>query len=124
MRVLLSRDFAAPAAGNFEAEAVTFAGAAGLPKSCGEQIDDMHADAVLDVDLAQVVQAIGPDFQLAERVRHDLGNQDVPGVAAVHHALGDIDPGAGDVLIGVDIGHPIHGSGVDPEPQLDVRMLP
>ena len=49
---------------------------------------------------------------------HMPGKEDVPGVAAIHHPLGHIDSGAGDVGSLVHIDHPANGSAVNAHPKL------
>jgi|HubBroStandDraft_4_1064222.scaffolds.fasta_scaffold56473_2 hypothetical protein len=44
-------------------------------------------------------------------------------VAAVHHPLGDIDPPAGDITIGVDVRDAVHRPGMNAHAKLDVGMF-
>ena len=44
-------------------------------------------------------------------------------IAAIHHALCEIDPAAGDVVIGVDIGDPVNGARVNAHPELEFLAM-
>ena len=45
------------------------------------------------------------------------------GIATVHHPLGQVDPGPGDVLAVVHIDHFVNRAAVNSHPQRDPRML-
>src|SRR5262245_5276247 len=81
----------------------------------------MQLNAALDRLLAPILQVIGPLAQLAQRVGHGFGEQDVAGFAAVRYSPRHADAAAGDVEVLVDAGVASHGAGVDAHPQLDLR---
>src|SRR5437016_450004 len=52
-----------------------------------------------------------------------LGKQNVPGIAAVHYALGDVDASAGEIGVTIYIYHSTHRTAVNAHPNLKARML-
>ena len=74
--------------------------------------------------LAQIMQARRPLAILREVFRHPLREQNVTGVAAIHHPLRRIDPGAGDVRPPAHIRHFAHRTAVNSHPHRNFRMLP
>ena len=79
----------------------------------------MHPHAVLHLALAEVVQTRRPLPVLREIVRHALREQNVPGVAAIHHSLREVNPGAGNVFPLIHIGYFVHRSAMNSHPQLE-----
>ena len=59
---------------------------------------------------------------LFQIIGHMLGEQNVSGVAAIHHALRDVDARAGDVGLFVQIGDFIDRAAVNSHPDLKFRM--
>jgi hypothetical protein len=49
--------------------------------------------------------------------------KDVPGIAAIHHSLGNIDPGTGYVRFLINIRDSVNGTAMNSHPQLDARMI-
>ena len=49
--------------------------------------------------------------------------KNVSGIPAIHHALGDVDAGAGDVRSVVHIGHSADRSAVDPHPHFKIGEI-
>ena len=82
----------------------------------GVEIDQMKANAMLHFAFAKVVQTRRPLPILHQIVRHVLGEEDVPGIAAIHHPLRHVDPGPGDIGPPTDVGHFAHRSAVDAHP--------
>ena len=83
----------------------------------------MEPDAVLDLAITQVAQTRRPLPVLHQIIRHVLREENVPGVAAIHHPLRHVDAGAGDVGAPAHIGHLAHRSAVNPHPHRKFRML-
>ena len=92
-----------------------------IPHFAGVKVDEVNPNAVLDFALAPIGQVAGPFAQLAEDIGNRFRKQDVPGIAAVHDALRQIDAPAGDVAVGVDVGDPVDGTGVNAHAQLKLR---
>ena len=59
----------------------------------GIEVNHRHNHAVFHFAVAQLVQVGLPAAILGEVVGDAFRDQDVAGVAAIHHALGDVDPG-------------------------------
>jgi hypothetical protein len=71
---------------------------------------------MLHLAFAELMQA-GPPLPKLRQVFCDaLRKQDVTGIAAIHYALCDVDPGAGNVTALVDIFHLTHRAAVNPHP--------
>ncbi len=77
---------------------------------------------VLHLTLAEVVQERLPMAVLREIVRHPFGEENVPGVAAIHHPLRHVDAPAGDIGPLVHVGHFVNRSTVNAHSQLQLRM--
>ena len=87
------------------------------------ETNDPEADPVFHFHFAQVVQARLPMPVLHEIFGGAFREQDVPGVAAIHHPLRQVDPGARDVGAIVDVDHFVDRAAVDSHPQPQFRML-
>ena len=84
----------------------------------------MEPDAVLHLALTEVVQTRRPLPGMHQIIGHVLGEEDVPGVTAIHHALRHVDAGAGDVGAAGHVGHLAHWSAVNAHADGKLRMLP
>src|SRR5262249_47585284 len=71
---------------------------------------NFYFDAVFDLNLAEVVHMPAPSRILRQIVGDAFGKQDVTGVAAIHHALSDVNANASDVIALVHIGDGIDWS--------------
>jgi len=49
--------------------------------------------------------------------------QNVSGISAIHHPLGDIDPGSGNVCALIHIGNLVHRPTVNAHPNLQARIV-
>ena len=65
----------------------------------------------------KVMEERSPAVVLFQIIGHVLANEDVPGIAAIHHSLRQVDPGAGDVFSLVHIHYFIYRAAVNPHPQ-------
>ena len=77
---------------------------------------------MFDLALTEFAQIVPPMTVLREILGDALRNENVPGIAAVHHPLRNINSGAGDVGAVVHIGHATDRPAVNSHPELNVRM--
>ena len=80
------------------------------------EIHQMEPHAMLDLAFAQITQPRRPLPVLHQIIRHMLREENVPGVAAIHHPLRHVDPGPGDVVAPAHIGHFAHRPAVNAHP--------
>ncbi len=83
----------------------------------------MEPDAVLDLAITQVAQTRRPLPGMHQIIRHVLREENVPGVAAIHHPLRHVDAGPGDVGAPAHVGHLAHRSAVNAHPHRKFRVL-
>jgi hypothetical protein len=57
----------------------------------------VDADPVFYFDFAKIIQKRTPLRVMFQVVGDAFGNKDVPGIAAIHHPLGDVDASPGNV---------------------------
>jgi hypothetical protein len=86
------------------------------------EIADIQTDAMFYLARAKVVQERPPLLMLFQVFGDMLGHEDVPGIAAIHHPLGHIDSGAGDVGPLIHIGDLIHWAAVNTHAKPDRGM--
>ena len=79
---------------------------------------------MLNLAFAQITQPRRPLPILHQIIRHVLGEEDVPGIAAIHHPLRHVDPGPGEVGAPAHVGHFAHRPAVNAHPDRNFRMLP
>ena len=84
----------------------------------------MQPDAVFHLAVAEISQPRRPLPVLDQIIRHMLREKNVPGVAAIHHPLRHVDPGAGDVVASAHIVHFAHRPAVNAHPHRKFRVLP
>ena len=82
----------------------------------------MDADSVFHFHFAQIVQLRLPLAVLLEILGDALRQQNVSGVAAIHHALRDVDPDAGGVGPPVHVDHRAHRPAVHAHAHLQFGM--
>jgi hypothetical protein len=80
-------------------------------------------DAVLDLALTQIAQTRRPLSGMDQIIRHMLGKENVPGVAAIHHPLRHVDAGPGEVGASAHVGHLVHRSAVNAHPHRKFRVF-
>ena len=68
------------------------------------------------------MEMIFPVAELFQVFGDMFGKQDVLGIAAIHHPLGDVDAGAGDVRPSTDIDHPADRAAMYAHAQLQLGM--
>src|SRR5206468_7659287 len=69
----------------------------GIAEFLGVKIDHRHMRTVFYLGITKVMQMPLPVAELFQIFRHVLGEQDVTGIAAIHHPLGNINSGPGNV---------------------------
>ena len=69
----------------------------------GVKVGDAHPRTVFHLEGADVVQERSPSFVFRQILGHMLGEKNVSGVATIHHPLRDVDAGAGNVGLFVQI---------------------
>ena len=83
----------------------------------------MKARAVLHFALAQIVQLRMPARIRREIIGHSLGQENVAGIATIHHPLRHIDAGAGHVGAFIRVHDFVDRSAMNAHPELQLRML-
>ena len=78
---------------------------------------------MLDLAFAQITQPRRPLPVLHQIIRHMLGEENVPGVAAIHHPLRHVDSGPGKIDAPSHVGHFAHGPAVNAHPDRNFRVL-
>ena len=69
------------------------------------------------------MQKRSPLFVLFEIFSDMFGKQNVPGIAAIHHPLRDVKPGARKIRAIIHIDHAADWSAMDSHAQLQARMI-
>ena len=86
------------------------------------KIHNPNPHSVLQFDFTKVVQQRLPNPILGEIVRDAFRDQNMTGIAAIHHALRNIDSDTGDVRLVVYIFQLIDWSAVHTHAQANMRM--
>ncbi len=87
------------------------------------EIHHVDADPVLDLAFAKVVKERWPARILFQIIGHALGEQNVTGIAAVHHSLRQVYAGACDVGLLVQISDLIYRTAVNAHSHSKFGML-
>jgi hypothetical protein len=87
------------------------------------QAKQVQPQPVLDFAFTEIMQARLPMPVLAEVLRHVRGQKNMPGIAAIHHSLRNIDPGAGYIRFFINIRDSVDGTAVNSHAQPDARMI-
>ena len=83
----------------------------------------MQAQPVLDFAFTEIMQARLPIPVLAQVLRHVRRQKNMPGIAAIHHALRNIDSRTGYVRFLINISDSVDRTAVNSHPQADVWMI-
>jgi hypothetical protein len=94
----------------------------GISKVLTAEIEKVNAHAVLHFTLAEIAQARCPLPILRKIVGNTLREEDVPGIAAIHHPLRDVDSSAGDVATTAHVSHLAYRPAMNPHPHRNLRM--
>src|SRR6266536_862213 len=86
-------------------------------------IKKVQAQAVLHLTLAQIMQVRLPVPVLEQIFGYMRGQKNMPGIAALQHALGNIYSRSGKVRFVVHIAHSIDWAIVNSHPHLNMRMI-
>ena len=78
----------------------------GVSQFSREKIHDFDFFSVFHLAFAKLMEMWPPVFELLEVFRDPLGEQNVAGVAAIHHPLRHVDAGAGDIGAAIYIHYP------------------
>src|SRR5438477_9737413 len=65
-----------------------------------------------------------PMAVLFQVLGHMFRDEDMPGITAIHHSLGDVDSGTRYVGATTYVNHTTDRSAVHPHPQLELRVFP
>src|SRR5207248_9608348 len=82
----------------------------------GVEIEDMNAHSMFHLALSQIMEAGLPVIVLLEIFGDVFRNKDMPGVAAIHDALGQVNARTGNVGALIHIGDFIHRPAVNAHP--------
>ena len=90
----------------------------------GVEIHHADAHAVLHFAFAEIVQMRPPLRVLFQVFGHMLGEQNVSGIATIHHPLRDVDARAGDVGLLVQVSDFVNRAAVNshPDPKLGMAL--
>jgi len=83
----------------------------------------MQAQPVLDFAFTEIMQARLPMPVLAQVFRYVRRQKNMPGIAAIHHALRNIDSRTGYVRFLIYIRNSVDWAAVNSHPQLEARMI-
>src|SRR5882724_6550653 len=86
------------------------------------EIYGVKAGAVFDFAFAEIVQARLPLPILLQIFRDMPGDKDVSGIATIHHALRDVDSGAGNVRLFVQVSDFVNRPAVNSHANVQFRM--
>src|SRR6478672_10849264 len=89
----------------------------------GVEVADIDPDPMLHFACPKVVQEWPPPVVLFQIFSHMFGEEDVAGIATIHHPLCHVDPRSGNVLSLVYIDHFVNRAAVNSHPQRDPRMF-
>ena len=95
----------------------------GIAEFFGVKIHHRHMRTVFHFRLTQVVQMLFPVAELFQVFSDVLGKQDVLGIATIHHSLGNVDAGTGDVGPTAHIYYPAYRPTVHAHTQPELRMF-
>jgi hypothetical protein len=83
------------------------------------EVKQVQAQPVLDFAYTEIMQAWFPMPVLAQVLRHVRRQKNMPGIAAIHHALRNIDSRTGYVRFLINIRDSVDGTAVNSHPQPD-----
>ena len=95
----------------------------GIAELLGVKIHHRNTCTVFHLRLTQIVQMLFPVAELFQVFGDVLGEQDVAGIATIHHPLGNVDSGAGDVGASAYIHDSAHRAAVHTHAQLEFGMF-
>ncbi len=87
------------------------------------EVEEVQAQAVFHLTLAEIVQVRLPVPVLGQIFRHMPRQKNMPGIAAIEHPLRDIDSRSCKVRFVIHIGDSVDWTTVDPHSHLNMRMV-
>ena len=96
----------------------------GIAEFFSVKIHHRNMRTVFHLRLTQIVQMLFPVAEVFQVFGDVLGKQDVLGIATIHHSLGNVDSGSGNVGPTAHIHHAAHRPAVHTHAQLKLGMLP
>ena len=87
------------------------------------KVHDRDAHAMFHFACTKIVQERSPLLVFFQIFSDVFGKKNVAGVAAIHHPLRHVDPGAREIGPFVYIDHPANWSAVDSHPKLQTGMF-
>src|SRR6476646_7682048 len=73
------------------------------------EVNELDPGAMLYLACSNVVKVALPGAELSQIVSRSLRKENVTGLTAIHHPLREVNAGAGDIDLVVDIHHPADG---------------
>ena len=89
----------------------------------GVKVGHAHPRTVFHFEGADVVQERSPSFVFRQVLGHMMGEKNVPGVATIHHSLGQVDARAGHVRPFVHVHHTTDRPAVNAHPDLQALVV-
>jgi hypothetical protein len=87
------------------------------------EVEQMQAQPVLDFAFTEIMEGRLPMPVLAQVLRDMRGQKNMTSIAAIHHALRNIDSRAGYVRFLINIRDSVDRTAVNSHPNLDLRMI-
>lgn len=87
------------------------------------EVKEPQLNAVFDFDLTQIVEMRLPRHEMSEQIRVSSRDEDVAAIATVHHALREVDPATGNVVLSVDVRNAENVAAVHPHAQLQIGVV-
>ena len=89
----------------------------------GVEVNNGNFHSVLHLGLTQVMQMSVPMAERFQVFGHVPRKKDVPRIATIHHALGNVNSSAGNVRAAAHVDHATDRAAVHAHAQLELRML-
>jgi len=94
-----------------------------IAKAVGSEIHQANSNSMLDHHLTQFMQVRTPALVVFQVFGHMFAQQNVTGIAAIHHPLRNVNTSAGDVGALVNVGDFVHRAAVNSHPELKTRRV-
>jgi hypothetical protein len=95
----------------------------GIAETILVKVKQVEVEPVLDFTLTQIMQVRLPMAVFVQVFRDVRGQKNMPGIAAIHHALRNIDSRTGYVRFLIYIRDSVDRTAVNSHPQQDLRMI-
>src|SRR5947209_191575 len=87
------------------------------------KIDYPETNAMLHLAFAEIVQEWLPVAVMFQVFSHVSGQKNMSGITAIHHSLRDVNSGAGNISLLIQIADFVNGSAVNTHPQPQPRIF-